>query len=396
MFNMLPVISILLGLAITPFTYWVGFDTREPKIFMAICFALVVIGSSFYKNTIKPFRNYWLLILMVYLFATIYQFPKISFELLGVKSFNFWHWQGLYKTLVFFIMLVVVSGIDFTKENINIILRVMIWTGCIMSLYALFQACGIDQFYKTKGGWSDFKDMITLGGSASQMGGTLGTPILLSSFLSIIVPMALCLHKNIIAALMIFVIYLSNSMVALIACFISVMAYLFFTGNLKQKLIIYSIVSITCLISVLGYVKSDRIKSAFANHSRFGTWGLLLQDIAGKNTKENYAFTGKGMGNFHYFFHAKHKNDMIEAHNDYLEFLSDAGIIGLLLLLAGIWFMVKLNIPIKNNYRACLLCSFLASAICAGGLFIWQMGAHIFYTVVIAGLLHNKGEEHDD
>jgi O-antigen ligase len=103
-----------------------------------------------------------------------------------------------------------------------------------------------------------------------------------------------------------------------------------------------------------------------------------------------WPLTGLGLGSFYYTFHIRHHNSFFQAHNEYFEFLYNCGIGGLFLLLAAIWQMIKKGW--NNKY---LLASFICVLIIAGGTFIFQLGAPMYYSVVIIGLLYHQKENND-
>jgi hypothetical protein len=77
--------------------------------------------------------------------------------------------------------------------------------------------------------------------------------------------------------------------------------------------------------------------------------------------------------------------------------LYECGVVGLILLLGAIAWVFRRTYSFRaiwrgetDPYRMSLLSSFLCICLCALGTFVWQIGPTIFYTVVIAGLLHNR------
>lgn len=385
---------IVLGLIITPFIVCPGYDTRDPKMAMALVIALTVGLLAFYKGELKSFKNKWISVLLIYLLASLWLMPKPSITIFSIDISNFFVWQPLFYIIVFYIFLVTVSSINTTGKTF---IEIMVWCGFVMAIYCLIQACNLDQFF----GLINREDVYCV--PMNKVGGTMGQPTVVASFLAMLIPLALYLKKCWKALVMIIAVIITQSQVAWGAMFISLLFYYAVKG--KQQ----AIISLTVLITVIsllfcGYTLIPKSRVLFADSGRFETWKLTAQDITtplGKGGKKIYPLTGIGLGSFKYIFHTKHNDTsyriFFQAHNEYMEFLFNCGMIGLFLLLGSIYYMWKINFSLKetlsgiaDRYRMALLSSFLCIAICAGGSFVWQLGAHIFYTIVIAGLLHNK------
>lgn len=379
-----------LGLAILPFFIWPGCDTRSPKLFMALVISLILGLYVIYKGYLKPYKNIWFLLFLLYIPLNYLLTPKIKLLIFGLPMPTFWVVQAYLIILIFFLAHIAFNGMQFTDKGKIIILKVMVWTGTIMAIYAIFQRLGFDQYWVTR-----------YDNEISKVGGTLGNRVILAPFLAMIVPLALYLKKYIQAILLIGVIFLCNSQIAYGALIVSLM-FLLATKGKKLRITMISLFVALSLILSVGYFKSPQIKSFINDSYRFPIWNTIIQDIKTprevvKDKKQQFALTGFGLGSFRYIFHTEHKNTttpgmlLAEAHNDYLELLYNTGLIGLGLFLAGLVFLIKQFFPL-DLLNAHLLTSLVCVLICAGGIFVLQNGAIIFYVLTIIGLVNRRGE----
>lgn len=377
-------ILINLGLAIIPFFIWVGFDTRQPKMLLALIISLAISLLVLYKDGFKRYANIWLLLLIGYIPLSFALAPDMTFDMYGIKSGCLWYWKAYMFIVLFFMAHIAVSNIKFVKADVDRILKIMCWAGFIMAIYSVFQKLGFEQFFSNREGVN------------AIMTGTLGNVNILSAFLIMIIPIALYLREYFKAGLMLIVVLLGSSQVAIGALIIS---FMFLLGLKSKRMAILTIYALFCcsLILGIGYFKSPIIKGFINDSGRFQSWKQLVKDvknpIAYADIKKSFAFTGYGIGSFRYLFHNNHEpyngEHFFEAHNEYLEFMYNTGLIGILLLCMGIWTFLKACFPL-NGLKRCLLSSLVCSLVCAGGMYVWQLGPTIFYTIIITGLLNNE------
>jgi hypothetical protein len=376
-----------LGLAITPFVVIPSLDTREPKMAIALVFALILGLVGIYQGLLKPFKNKYLLILLGFLFVNILLCPKPNIPYADMNIGSFWIWQPFTYILIFFLMLVTISSIQFSEAQKVKIFKVMSWVGLVMSVYAILQFFKIDQFYSLS---SIREAQLTPSG---RIGGTLGNPTILAPFLVMIIPICLYLKKYWFAGIIGIVVLLTQSQVAIGAMIVS----LVFLQSLKDKktAIRIGVLSLILLVlSVTAYFQNDKVKSFVGDSGRFAQWQQIIKDVNSpliKEFKVSYPYTGRGIGSFKYIYHLKNKNIFHQAHNEYLEVFYNTGLIGLGLFLMFLWTIIKGDF-FQDRERKFLLTSFIGIAVCAGGTFVWQLGSHLFYTVVILGLLNHKME----
>ena len=378
-----------LGLIVVPIAFLPNMDTREPKMAAALMVALALSLVAIYKGKIGQFNNRWPCVLVLYMLISAYLSPKVLINIANIPVLNPWMWEAILTAVIFLLMLAAVANMRLTNRDIKITLNIIVWVGFILSIYGFIQAFGIDQFYVC----SDHSPFLR----SNRIAATLGSPSVLAPFLGIIIPISIYLKKYLKAIFMAVVVFMTNSQVGYGAMVISLL-FLFSTYS-RRHLILFGLITILLVSGMaVGSIKSKRIRNFIGDGNRFDIWSQSLKELNTDIGGKSYPITGRSPGSFRFLFHLKHDAATHQAHNDYVEFLYNCGIIGLGLLLLSIFKVFKLNFSFKdiwhnkaNRYRMALLSSFLCACLCAGGVFVWQLGATIFYTITILGLLYNKG-----
>lgn len=378
---------IALSLIIIPFISIVTQDVIKLKSALAFVVMLVIGLLSFYKGEFKKFSNKFALILVGYVWLSIMMSPSSGLTFAGMSLMQFWAWKPFCYIIVYLIGIIAISSQD--KIDIKLLFKTMVWVGFIMSLFIMLQLLHLDQFFRATGSVHD----------QWAVGGTLGHPTFVSPFVAMIIPLAFYLKKRSMAYTMIVAVLITQSQVAIGAMALSLVFYFGCRG--KKQLII----SIACLLLFTsGVVVLRQVNPEYVTSSgRFYEWKRIIKTInssirVNEPGKEEvygkYPITGFGLGSFYYTYHVIQSEKgsacrFKQAHNEYLEWQYNCGIIGLVLLLLSIGFMYWKNFN-KNEYRTVLLSSFTCIAISAGGMFVWQQGPHCLYSALIVGLLHNK------
>lgn len=370
------------GLILIPFYSTPG-DTRTPKLMLALGFALALSLWVFFKGKMKSINNKWLYILIGYLFLSIQFAPQFKIPIIGTDVMNFWVWQPFTMMLVFFLMLHALVSIEL---DINLYLKIISWVGLIMASYGILQFFGIEQFYIL----SSRPDNIHV--PSCRLTGALGQPTLLASFIAMIIPICLYLRRYLFAIIIGIAVILTKSQVAIGAMAVSCLFLLAFNGKKWAISIGIGVLVFSILFCVgwTGNVKFIQNRSS----GRFLVWKNTISDLITPLVKDNprkYPFTGLGLGSYQYLHTVKYNDNFRSAHNEYIQFGNETGIIGFALLLCTmcvfIWNAFKERVI---RYKKYLLASFICSALCAGGNFVWHLGAHIYYTIFILGLMINN------
>jgi O-antigen ligase len=272
--------------------------------------------------------------------------------------------------------------------KVNKILKLLMWSSFVMSLYTLLQYFKIEQFFEPK----PFTE-IGWGITNPYMVGNLGQPTIVAPFIALSVPIAIYLRKYFVAIILTATTLLINSRMTTSALIISLLIYL----CMAKKEMILPVIIISLFVCIYIPQKFNLYQES---NGRFQTWGMVIDDWKGspvKESKERYSYFGVGLGSFGYIFHDKHKTIFHQAHNDVLEVLYSLGIVGLFLYLMAIYE------GLKNGFIAylhghyfekplfiALMCSFILMFLNSLGTFLFQLGVYQYIAVLFFGLINNK------
>jgi hypothetical protein len=375
---------ISIALVIIPFISVRGQDIRELKLALALGISLVLCLLGFYQGIFKPIKNKFALGFIGFLWLSTMLAPSSGVKLGGAELGTFWAYKPFLYILTAFLTINLISSIKFTKDDLKLILTTITWCGAVMAGFVMLQFLGLDQFFKSNG----------MPHQQWNLAGTLGHPNFSGSFIAMTIPISIIIKKHWHTLLMILSVFVVQSQVSIGAMVVSLLFLLCFKG--KKYIVLSGLIII--LLSGLA-IGINHIKPEYISDSgRFEHWKLIVQDVntpiekitdGEKEVIGKFPITGRGMGSFYYTFCLIHGNNFRQAHNEYLELLYNVGIVGLFLFLGSIWIVLKENWN-KGHLKNCLMASFVCALVSAGGLFNWQLGAHIFYTIVIVGLLMNK------
>lgn len=390
-----------LGLILIPFydvifrlfpnVFVIASDTRLQREMMAVIIALAIGLLALYQGKLKPFKNKWLLLFVGFQMVTINLMPKISLVVNNADSSGFWVWKPMFEIICFLLMGVALSSIEIDRLQVEKILNIMCYVAFAQAIYIVLQTFGLDQFFQTKG------ENILGGAMLKQFPervGTLGQPTLVSPFIAMCVPIAFYLKKYIISAIIILGVLLTHSQMAIGALIFGVVVYSLLIRPRSALITVPLLLSSTVLL----FLKKIFVLN---DNGRLGAWKMTLSDILQSPLLQykdrDFSFFGNGIGSFRYISTAMEQSGFAQVHNDYLEIFYGCGIFGIILFIAGIIYLLISSYKnwlkvadYKKTMMSSLICSFLIISLCALGTFVWQLGAHIFYTVVIASLLMNE------
>lgn len=356
-----------------PFVRNVAPDSREPKEIIALVFALSIGLLAVFHGEIKNFSNKYFLIIPVYLLISLSMAPHIPLNINGIDSGDLYFWKPFSEILCFSLMIIAIASISINVEEI---LKVMVICGTVMSVYMILQWLGLDQFWMAKSGG------VFTSVRSENIGGNLGQPTIVASFIIMMIPLAFHIRKYLIALIMIFSVLLTGSVIAIGSIIVmSIFTIIRFNKIFFIPILILLIISVFFIIKNKNYVISRM-------DGRYQVWSETLKDIHNGEIQgdiNKYSITGVGLGRFTYLFPMKNKSNFNQTHNDPLEFMYNCGLIGFGLLMIAIYFMV-----INSYFKAFpILLSFIGLFFCSLGSFPFQLGAHQFYGAVLVGLLNN-------
>lgn len=382
-------ISLLcLGLVASAYTFFPLCDIREIKMTVAILFAISIGMAELYKNGFQPIRNKWLLFLIIYLPISIFLAPSPKINLVGVDVTSFWAWQPFFQIFVFFFLAIAVASHEFSMRELKTIFYVMAWSGFVMSFYVILQKYGMDQFFEPIGHHAN---------DEGAMAGFLGNPTLTAPFVAMTVPFMIYIRKWWMVAVAIIALIFTKSQVAMGAAFVG-LTFLFATRGKYRCIAACVIFALAAGLLILNLNKLD-------DNERFHHWKQIAIDIKSpisKDTKLSYPITGRGLGSFRYIYHVEHPgteqrpNRFHQAHNEYLEFVYNCGLVGIFIALFFLLSLLSESLSMwdvfsyGNDYiSSVLISSFVTIATAALGTFVWQIGTTCFYSAVVVGLLMN-------
>ena len=377
---------IILGLVIIPFyeifLHALPFavchapDTRVTKELIALVFALSIGLLAVFEGNIKQFRNKFLLIIPVYLLFNLIMSPHAPLFINNNEVGDFYFWKPFAEILCFALMIVAVASMEIDLEEI---FKVMVWCATIMAVYMILQRFGLDQFFKEKQG----QEFIQVHGR--DIGGNLGQPTLASSFIVMMIPLAIYLRRYwSIAVIVIAALFTQGAMVLMALFLIGAILLIRFNS-------VFIWIFLSILLAVGFYISIDssiRAKAIDRMDGRYGTWQKIVEDIHDGqiNSGDKFAITGIGLGRFSFIFPAKHNSPFQQVHNDTLEFIYDCGLVGGFLLLAGFFMMFNVNLT-RQVFPIAL--SLITIFFLSMGTFVFQLGAHQFYSAILVGLINN-------
>lgn len=364
-----------------PFVKVIAPDSRQPKELIAIWFALSIGLLAIFQGNIKPFKNKWLLILISYLLINLFMSPIIDLQINGIEIGDFYFWKPFNQVICFSLMIFAVSS---SEIDIDHILKPMVICGTLMSIYVILQKFGFDQF------WIGKKEQQFTAVTEHLIGGNLGQPTIVASFLVMLFPLSIYLRKYYYTAIIFIAIILTRSDMAILSVmFITILSTMkYFKISNRLICLIFILISV---ITMFFYLNNKNFVNYVNERSsgRIKVWTDIYTDIRDGAIIDNpsdYSFSGIGLGRFSFIFPKKHETIFKQAHSDPLEFIYDCGFIGFGLLIMSIWSMIKNKS--KRSYS--ILISLAGIFFCSLGSFPFQLASQQFYSVLLIGLLHNK------
>lgn len=263
-------------------------------------------------------------------------------------AFNF------FLNLLFCLIIFILSYNFLSHKEI----KVLIYISIPLALYAILQHFILLKLIKPDPGLISFhhiKHIVT----TKRAFANFISPNLFASYLLIMLPLAICSYhyiaKNIyypILFLLSFSLLFTKSLGALLVFAISLCSIIFF---ISKKNLLYKICKIFIFLMLLSLIITMIQRRRFffdpnnlyfnPFYHRIAFWKTSLRII------KEHPLAGVGIGNFPHFYlkyKPKGANDTIFAHNIFLQFWNDAGILGLIWVLSLYYLFSHL---IVNVYR---------------------------------------------
>lgn len=366
---------IYIGLAFTPFVVIKGMDSRLPKEYFALVVAAIIAFLAVSKGSLKSVQNKWLIAFVLWcIFITPFTQKWLGLNLYdGGNVDGLWNYKPLLYLVVYFLAFIAISSYSNVSKIIPNVMKVMFYSGFVMSLYVLLQSVGIDPLFKIS------SVEATVHTPSYKLAGTLGHPTIVASFILMCLPAAIYLQKKYSLFIMVLALILTKSMVSIGAFALST-AFLMSFGD-KYRLILFA-----ALFALLALIFHKLIIAE--SSGRYDVWITALNDIKQNPTT---LLTGFGIGAFAFIFQPLMHSKIpywASLHNEYLQVLWSVGIVGLFLMIRSIYWFFKNSWNISDNFSVrCLATSFFSICVCALGNFTWQLGTFCIYSIIIVGII---------
>ena len=395
---------IAFSLALIPFYCWLGWDEgiRTPKETASIISLALIIIVGF-STPIKKAFNKWFFVFfgwcVLTLFLSNYLIPVYLQNGIVSLPSNLIAFKSLLYTLL---AIISIQAIYSAQVDLKLISKTISIVMLVMCGYCLLQLLGLDEWFRIADpgtGWtggSIWDNLITntvnpinFGHFSRRIVGTLGNPSILGIFLSLCLPFSLSLKNKlgyVSAICSIIMIFLTLSLTAIISCILSILFILFFK-NQRLAVILFIILAIAG-VSVL---QIPQVKFMINPTGRIE---MLKESFNLINKK---AITGYGLGSFQYLIGQNpeivrrlHNENWREMHFEYGQAWFETGLVGLILLLMGIFAIGNGFIKNIREETVYLMASFLVFLLVCVTYFPMRISPLSYYGVIILGLLTNK------
>lgn len=381
---MITTVLISIGLLLMPLLPMLGFQGKIPQIHFGMAIATALCLWGYFTQEQRPLRNKWLLFFCGYLLISAWQSPYPVLKFLGGTPKNFWVWKSMFFAFMFLGMYRTISFAKLTEKHKDLMFDIIVYTTAIMAVYCIGQRFGLMQWFSLTARYAP-----EAGHGFVRAAGTLGAPTFVSPYIMLGIPLALYRKKWLLVIPMLAGIIATNSQMAMGSAFIMLAALACFKYKKWRSLIITGVIALAVVLGAGKIMGEPNINRFVQDSARFANWKKMAISINTPYESERaYPYTGRGPGAFKWTYHLSSKTNYYRAHNEYLEVLYDTGIVGIFLFIMSlIYIFLNTVLTERNKY---LMSAFIGICVCAGGAFVWHLGATMFLTVLIAGLLNNK------
>jgi len=179
-------------------------DMRQPKEIAGLGIALAIGLIALHNGSLKKFKNYWLLLFVGYFLISMCNSPHFpgfvlgyvhgkEITILGKRIMSgFWTFKPFFFAWVYLVMTITIASLEFRREEIKIIAKIMAFCGFLTALYIFIQMAELDQFFRmiTEAEDPQVKHM-----TKPLLGGFIGQPTVVSPFIAMLIPLALYLRR---------------------------------------------------------------------------------------------------------------------------------------------------------------------------------------------------------
>lgn len=324
---------------------------HNTKEMLAIITCLLFIAYAQNSGHVRKSNiNKLLSALIVFIIFSINASPKISLIYNSVNIGNLWEWKAFAVILIYYMFYLAYARISLTVQQNASLCKIIGLTAIISSVYAIFQALGLDQAQSVK--------TLQQIGSPDAPGITamIGNPTYLAIYLVASLPFVWHFFKKYATLPVVVAIILCKSDTGYAGL---VLMFLILTiSKCRKNIRIYVIIAISILILCF-FGKNYK---TFSDNGRFQMWKQAAHEFYNppitmqitpsmsaaqkaeiqKLNSKKYVMTGLGLGSFPIIHNANKKfvnpsTAWMSLHNVYFDVLWSLGIIGLLLFLSTIY-----------------------------------------------------------
>lgn len=376
--------SFCLEIGFYPFLQDTILDYRSTKETLALFFSAALVLWAICGQHKIECKNPWLAALIFYLAIHPIFSPKFNMMLDGHNIGGFWEYKPIVTALLYFGVFCVVSNLRWADDFIKNFFKILMWIGVISSCYIFLQYLNLDQFQHL---YSIDYALLTHGG---KMTATFTQPNYSGSFIALMIPFALYFRRWWKAAIMALAVILITSRMGMLVMVIGVTTYCFY----RWRSITIVVGSFAIFISLTFWqLFWPTATLSSVDSGRSGLWVKVIHDCTHPwIAQKAFPILGHGLDFYRNIWTAKHPNEMLAVHNEWLQLWMDGGLLACALLIFSIfWLLKRINIyRLKDDQTVALLACFLGSLGGSCGLFLWQIEPHRLLTVVIFALLHRK------
>ncbi|NWF75702.1 MAG: O-antigen ligase family protein [Nitrospirae bacterium] len=301
----------------------------------------------------------------IYSFYSVEKVPSMSISLYTYKTkFEF------VRSLSYFVFLILIIQSIRNRMSLERMLKIMCYFGFALAVFAIIQKA-------TWNGKIYWLRELTTGGTPfgpfvnrNHYAGLMGMLIPLSLGLALTRErFARKILFGFLGLIMAVSLFLSLSRAGIISFFagVSIFTLFLFWNKLRRKKVLVIPVFLFILFLYLLYLGIDPVIDRFyqtdiTKEARFKLWSETMSAF------KDFYLTGSGMGTFIYLYplYSKESFSTIydHAHNDYIEFMLECGVIGILLFLLLLYFYIRILLKTDWDSKSGIInLSLLASVI---------------------------------
>lgn len=324
---------VLCTIAFIPLPLLDSFWVVKEWVFMFGCSLILACSFIFKRN--REYYNLPIMIMLVIIMVHFcFYFMKPIVFSYGKIQWNLWCIKPTINAILgLFTFKIILESCD--KNFIFKVTKMTAFMGFACSVYMLIQFLGIDPIFKNNVKWFHTNGHEV---SKTYMIGFFNNKMLASQFVAVTASLFLIfkgIRYKLAYIFMLGILFLTDTTISVVALSVGLMTYFFITERWKISCVVFT-ASLFCIFIL------NRIYPDFINDTgRYELWVNIIK----YSIEQNTILFGNGWGSFaHIGFISGNKN-AISAHNEFIQFLSDGGIV---FVGVFIWYLLDLFMRIKS------------------------------------------------